>query len=112
MENGARDAPRPLSELLLAAVGWASLGLEAVDELADDLARRLGVERDEMRAAVRDTLASWRAEADRVGGRTDDVLDHALSRAGVARRDDVEELALRVAQLEHRTRLLERDAPA
>lgn len=112
MENGGANAPRPLSELLLAGVGWASLGLEAVDELADDLARRVGVERDAMRTAVRDTLASWRAEADRIGGRTDDVLDRALARAGVARREDVEELALRVAQFEHRTRLLERDSPA
>ncbi len=102
--------PRPLSELLLAGVGWASLGLEAVDELADDVARRVGVERDEMRTALRDTLASWRAEAERVGLRRTEATEKALARLGLARREDVEDLALRVAQLEHRLRLLERDA--
>ena len=33
-------------------------------------------------------------------------------RAGLARREEVEDLALRVAQLEHRLRLLERDRVA
>jgi len=104
-ENG----PRPVSELLLAGIGWASMGLEAADEIADDLARRVGVDRDAMREAVRDTFASWRAEADRVGARRDEAVERGLARAGLARREEVEDLALRVAQLEHRRRLLERD---
>ena len=102
--------PRPLSELLLAGIGWASLGIEAVDELADDVARRVGVERDEMRAALRDTLASWRSEAERMGLRPSEATDKALTRLGLARREELEDLALRVAQLEHRLRLIERDA--
>jgi polyhydroxyalkanoate synthesis regulator phasin len=102
--------PRPLSELLLAGIGWASLGIEAVDELADDVARRVGVERGEMRTAFRDTLASWRNEAERMGLRRSEATDKALTRLGLARREEVEDLALRVAQLEHRLRLLERDA--
>ena len=85
------------------------MGLEAADEISDDLARRVGVDRDAMREAVRDTLASWRAEADRLGDRRDEALERGLARAGLARRDEVEDLALRVAQLEHRLRLLERD---
>jgi hypothetical protein len=36
-------------------------------------------------------------------------MERALGRAGLARREEVEDLALRVAQLEHRLRLLERD---
>ena len=49
--------------------GWAGLSLtaEAADDIADDLARRVGIERDEMRDAVRDAVASWRAEAERLG---------------------------------------------
>lgn len=111
VENGSAPS-RPLSELLLAGVGWASLGLEAADELADDLARRVGIDRVEMRSAVRDTLASWRNEAERLGVRRDEVVDRALAKAGLARRDEVEDLGLRVAQLEHRLRLLEQDDAA
>jgi polyhydroxyalkanoate synthesis regulator phasin len=100
---------RPVSELLLAGIGWASLGLEAADEMADDLARRVGVERDAMRSAVRDTVASWRAEFERLGVRRDEAIERALAKAGLARREELDDLALRVAQLEHRVRLLERD---
>jgi len=103
------DGPRPVSELVLAGIGWATLGLEAADEIADDLARRVGVDRDAMRAAVRDTVASWRDEAEQLGQRRDEALERGLAKTGLARREEVEDLALRVAQLEHRLRLLERD---
>jgi polyhydroxyalkanoate synthesis regulator phasin len=100
---------RPISELLLAGIGWASLGLEAADELADDLARRVGVDRGAMRAAVQDTVDSWRAELERLGARRDEAVERALAKTGLVRREELEDLALRVAQLEHRVRLLERD---
>lgn len=105
----ARRDPRPVSELLLAGLGFASLGAEAAEELADDLARRVGVDRDAMRNAVRDTFDAWRAEAERLGVRRDEVVERSLEKAGIARREDVEDLGLRVAQLEHRLRLVERD---
>lgn len=104
--------PRPVSELLLAGIGWATTSVEALEEIADDLARRVGVDRDAMRQAVRDTAASWRAELERVGARRDEAMERGLARAGLARREDVEDLALRVAQVEHRLRLLERDHAA
>ncbi|MCZ7587570.1 MAG: hypothetical protein M5U27_01630 [Gaiella sp.] len=104
--------PRPVSELLLAGIGWASMSVEAMEETADDLARRVGVEPGAMREAVRDTVASWRAELERLGARRDEALERTLARAGLARREEVEDLALRVAQLEHRLRLLERDRVA
>jgi polyhydroxyalkanoate synthesis regulator phasin len=98
-----------VSELLLAGLGMASLGAEVADELADDLARRMGIDRDAMRSAVRDTFAAWRAEAERLGARRDEVIERSLEKAGVARRPELEDLELRVAQLEHRLRLLEGD---
>lgn len=100
--------PRSLEQLLLAGIGWVSLGAEAVDQLADELAGKVGIERDRMREAVRDTVAHWRAEADRVGTRGSDATDRALHRLGLARREEVDDLALLVAQLEHRVKLLER----
>ena len=104
--------PRTVSELLLAGIGWATMSVEAIEEIADDLARRVGVERDAMREAVSDTVASWRSELERVGARRDEAMERALAKAGLARREEVEDLALRVAQLEHRLRLLERDRVA
>jgi len=47
-----------------------------------------------------------------VGARRDEAMERALAKAGLARREEVEDLALRVAQLEHRLRLLERDRVA
>ena len=62
-----------------------------------------------MRGAVRDTLQAWRAEAERLGVRRDEAFERALAKAGLARREEMDDLALRVAQLEHRIRLLEHD---
>jgi polyhydroxyalkanoate synthesis regulator phasin len=106
------DAPRPISDVLLAGIGLASLGVEAVDDLADELARRVGVEREELRSALGETLSAWRRDAARVGARGDEAVESALAKVGLARREELEELALRVAQLEHRLRLLERDSDA
>ena len=103
--NGTEQ--RTLEQLLLAGLGWVSLGAEAAEQLADDLARRVGVERDEMRSAVRDTFSSWKAEADRLGARRSEAADKAFQRLGLARREELDDLVLRVAQLEHRLRLLE-----
>jgi len=109
-ESGSAE-PRSLEQLLLAGFGWLSLTAEAADDVADDLARRVGIERDAMRNAVRDAVASWRAEAERLGGIPSDASDKAMRRLGVVRREEADDLALRVAQLEHRVRLLETPTP-
>ena len=112
MSSPRSDSPRPVSEFLFAGLGIASLGAEVADELADDLARRMGLDRDAVRGAVRDTFAAWRAEAEQLGARRDEVVDRSLEKAGIARREAIEDLELRVAQLEHRLRLLEDDRAA
>ena len=89
-----------------------SLTAEAADDVADDLARRVGIERDEMRGAVRDAVASWRAEAERIGSLPSEASEKAFHRLGLVRREEAEDLALRVAQLEHRVRLLEKPVRA
>jgi polyhydroxyalkanoate synthesis regulator phasin len=95
--------------LLLAGLGAASFTASAVDDLADELARRVGVDASAMRNAFRDLAASWRKEAEQLGDRRDDVSERMLSRMGLVRREEIDDLALRIAQLEHRLRLLERD---
>ncbi len=107
-ERGSATPQRSLEQLLLAGLGWLTLGAEAVEELADELARKVGVERDEMRRAVRDTIGSWKAEADRLDLRRDQTVERLVARLGVVRREEIEDISLRLAQLEHRLRLLER----
>ena len=110
MDGNSTAESRSLEQLLLAGVGWASLTVEAADDVADDLARRVGIERDEMRGAVRDAVASWRAEAKRLGSLPSEASEKAFQRLGLVRREEAEDLALRVAQLEHRVRLLEKSS--
>jgi polyhydroxyalkanoate synthesis regulator phasin len=107
--NGAGSTePRSLEQVLLAGIGWVSLGAEAADQLADELAKRVGVNRDEMRGAVRDTVSSWRNDVDRLGNLRSDAGERVLRRLGLVRREEADDLTLRIAQLEHRMRLLER----
>jgi polyhydroxyalkanoate synthesis regulator phasin len=98
----------PLATLTLAGIGALALAAGRADDLADDLAGRLGVDRDEMRAALADALDSWRREARRLGEQTGDAAGRMAEELGVASRETLDELELRVAQLEHRLKLLER----
>ena len=94
-------------QVLLGAVGAISLTAERAEALADELAERGGMRRDEARALVRDLASRWRGDAVRVGERTGASLQGALRQLGLVLREEYEELELRVAQLEHRLRLLE-----
>jgi len=98
----------PLETLTLAGVGALALLAQRADELADELGRRLGVERDDVRTAIADVLQSWRREASRLGESGEGLAARAASELGLASGASVEELELRVAQLEHRLKLLER----
>jgi polyhydroxyalkanoate synthesis regulator phasin len=106
-ERGSSAGRSPLETLALAGIGALALGARRLDEVAEELASRVGVEPDEMRSALADAVASWRREARRVGGSTSDAAARLTEELGVARSDAVRELELRVAQLEHRLKLLE-----
>jgi polyhydroxyalkanoate synthesis regulator phasin len=106
---GERASERgTLESVGLAGVGALALAIERADELAEELAHRLGVERTEVRGAIADVLESWRREAHRFGESTGDAASKLAAEVGVASRERVQELELRVAQLEHRLKLLER----
>jgi polyhydroxyalkanoate synthesis regulator phasin len=99
----------PLETLSLAGLGAVALVAEHAEELATEIGNRLGVERDEVRAVIADVVDSWRREASRLGETGANMAARAASELGTASREAVGELELRVAQLEHRVRLLERD---
>ena len=106
-ERNGGSQGHSVEQLLLAGVGWLSLTADAADDMADDLAHRVGVDAAKMREAIRDVLASWRRDVDRAAAVPGEATDRALKRLGLVRREELDDLALRIAQLEHRTRLLE-----
>ena len=99
----------PLETLSLAGLGAIALVAQHADELATEIGSRLGVEGDEVRAAIADVLDSWRREAARLGETAGSTAARVSSELGTASRDAVSDLELRVAQLEHRLRLLEKE---
>ena len=101
-----------LEKLALAALGAVSLTAERADQLAEALAEKGGLRRDEAVALVNDLTQRWRGDATRISERTAENLHGVLHQLGLVTRNEYDELELRVAQLEHRLRLLEGAAPA
>jgi polyhydroxyalkanoate synthesis regulator phasin len=100
--------PRELAERLgLAAVGAVVLTAERIDELAGELAERGGMRRDEARRVIDDAVARWRGDATRITSRASQGMQGVFSQLGLVTRDEMEELELRLAQVEHRLRLVE-----
>jgi polyhydroxyalkanoate synthesis regulator phasin len=100
-----------LQQLGLAAVGAVSLTAERADRLADELAARGGMRRQEARTIIDEVTGRWRGEAERLGGRASAALEDVFRDLGLVTRESFEVLELRVAQLEHRLRLLEPPLP-
>ena len=99
---------RDLAEkLVLAGVGAVALTAERADALADELAARGGLGREEARSVVEELVGRWRNEGVRLGERTGAGMTGLFREFGLVTRDELEELELRIAQLEHRLRLLE-----
>jgi polyhydroxyalkanoate synthesis regulator phasin len=67
----------------------------------------LGLRLDDARSLLDEATARWRGDAIRVGEGGRQRLRDLFHELGVVTRDDWDELELRVAQLEHRLRLLE-----
>jgi len=109
MAEPGKDPRDVLEQLLLAGVGAVSLTAERVDDLVDSFAERGGVQRDEARAAIDELVSRWRGDATRVTERAGAGFQGLLREFGLVLRSEHEELELRVAQLEHRLKLLERD---
>jgi polyhydroxyalkanoate synthesis regulator phasin len=101
----------PVKRLALALVGAVALTAERADELADSLATRGGMSRDEVRARIEEATTRWRGDAVRVGEKAGSTLNGVLRELGFVTREEWDELELRVAQLEHRLRLVETQPP-
>jgi polyhydroxyalkanoate synthesis regulator phasin len=77
----------------------------------DRLVSSLGLRLDEARSLLDDLTSRWRGDAVRAGEETKRRLQELAREVGLVTRDEWDELELRVAQLEHRLRLLEDREP-
>jgi polyhydroxyalkanoate synthesis regulator phasin len=96
-----------LERMALTAVGAVALTAERADALAEELSDRGLARRDEARALIEDVTSRWRGDATRLGEKAGATLDALFHELGLATKDDLEDLELRIAQLEHRLSLLE-----
>jgi polyhydroxyalkanoate synthesis regulator phasin len=94
-------------KLVLAGVGAVALTAERADALAEELSARGGIGRDEARSLIEELVGRWRSESVRLSERAGVGMAGFFREIGLVTRDELEELELRVAQLEHRLRLLE-----
>ena len=107
------ESVRELAEkLVLAGVGAVALTAERADALAEELSARGGLGREEARSLIEELTGRWRSETVRLGERTGSGLAGVFRELGLVTRSELEELELRVAQLEHRLRLVETSQPA
>jgi polyhydroxyalkanoate synthesis regulator phasin len=67
-----------------------------------------GGRRDDARSLVDELVGRWRGDAVRISEKTRVSLAGAFRELGLVTRDDFDELELRIAQLEHRLRLVEK----
>jgi polyhydroxyalkanoate synthesis regulator phasin len=75
----------------------------------DRLLQLLGPRVDELRSLVDELGSRWRGDALRVGEGSRRRVQDLARELGLVTREEWEELELRVAQLEHRLRLVEDD---
>jgi polyhydroxyalkanoate synthesis regulator phasin len=80
---------------------------EAERDAVTRIVSLLGVRLDEARSLLDEATSRWRGDALRVGEGGRLRLRDLFRELGLVTRDDWDELELRVAQLEHRLRLLE-----
>jgi polyhydroxyalkanoate synthesis regulator phasin len=76
-------------------------------EALDRVVTMLGLRLDEARSLLDDVTSRWRGDALRVGEGSKRRLQDVARELGLVTREEWDELELRVAQVEHRLRLLE-----
>jgi polyhydroxyalkanoate synthesis regulator phasin len=94
-------------EAVLAGLGAVALTKERADELVGELTQKGKFTQEDARQLVDDAMGRWRGDALRMGERAGATMAGFFRELGLVTRHEHEELELRLAQLEHRLRLLE-----
>ena len=96
-----------LEKTLLAGLGAVALTKERADDLVDELTKRGRMTGEEAREVVDELTHRWRGDAIRFSERAGSTISGLSRELGLVTRREWEELELRLAQVEHRLRLLE-----
>ena len=111
-----RDA---LERIALVGLGAVSLTADRAEELAEALEDRGLARREDVREVLDELRERWRGETARLGERAGDGVQALLAGLGIpgagavgasaaaGGRERLEEIELRLAQIEHRLRLVE-----
>jgi polyhydroxyalkanoate synthesis regulator phasin len=91
----------------LAGMGAAALTKDRIEELVEELVNRGQINTDEGREVLDRLVTRSREEARSVLKKADSSLHGAYRELGLSSKRELEELTLRVQQLEHRVQLLE-----
>ncbi len=109
---GPREA---VEQAILASVGAAALTRERAEAIVGDLVARGHLGADEGLAMVGRLMGRVRGEGPPspggIRGRLEDGAQAAFRELGIARAGDLEDLRLRIAELERRVGLLEQPGP-
>jgi len=101
-----------LEQSLLLTLGAAALTKEIAESVVGELVKRGEMTSEDGRQAVDEVVNKAKGEARSLRSRFDDTLQRNMQDLGLAPRQQVEELQLKVAQLEHRLSLLEAEQKA
>ena len=109
-----RDAALGLKDLIerafLAGMGAAAITKDRIQDLVQELVTKGQINADEGREVVDRLAARSREEARSVLKKADSSLHNAYRGLGIGSKQDLEELTMRIEQLDHRVRLLEERA--
>jgi polyhydroxyalkanoate synthesis regulator phasin len=107
-DDSDRSVRALVEDVFFAGVGVAAVTKERTDELVDELVGRGKMGREEARELVDEVVGRWRGEATRMGERASSTFSSLFRELGLVTRREYDELELRLAQLEHRLRLVEK----
>jgi polyhydroxyalkanoate synthesis regulator phasin len=110
--TGVQGIKDLIERTFLAGMGAAALTKDRIQDLVEELVSKGQMNAEEGREVVDRLVERSREEARSVLKKADSSLHTAYRELGLGSKQDLEDLGLRVEQLEHRVRLLEERADA
>lgn len=107
---GTQGLKELVERAFMAGMGAAAMTKDRIQELVEELVGKGQLNADEGREVVDKLVARSREEARSILKKADSSLQSAYRGLGISSKQGLEEIGLRIEQLEHRVRLLEGQA--